>query len=238
MQADLLAHYDELIARHELGPGADPSTTSGAGCARCSGTRPPTPASTRERLRGVDVDAIEPDDLSALPVMTKAELMEHFDDVVTDPPDHPRRRGGRARARRRGAGDAAGRGARPDLRRQLGTARACSCSTRRPAASSSVSLSRGLVARLRATGAPPGGLRVAMVAAGSPVHATGAAAWLTADGELPFFFVSVPVTLPLAEMVDRLNAIQPARALRLSDDAGPAGGRAARRPAAHRARRW
>ncbi len=38
-----------------------------------------------ERLRGVDVDAIEPDDLTALPVMTKAELMEHFDDVVTDP---------------------------------------------------------------------------------------------------------------------------------------------------------
>jgi phenylacetate-coenzyme A ligase PaaK-like adenylate-forming protein len=48
-----------------------------------------------------------------------------------------------------------------------------------------------------------------MVAAGSPVHATGAASWLTAESALPFFFVAVPVTLPLEEIVTRLNAVAP-----------------------------
>ena len=71
------------------------------------------------------------------------------------------------------------------------------------------SLSRGLMARLRATGAPPGGLRIAMVAAGSPVHATGAASWLTSEAPLPFYFVPVPVTLPYEAIVARLNAVAP-----------------------------
>src|SRR5919204_75180 len=40
----------------------------------------------RERLvcAGVDVDAATPEDLAALPPMTKSELMENFDDIVTD----------------------------------------------------------------------------------------------------------------------------------------------------------
>jgi phenylacetate-coenzyme A ligase PaaK-like adenylate-forming protein len=41
------------------------------------------------------------------------------------------------------------------------------------------------------------------------VHATGAASWLTTDAPLPFYFVPVPVTLPLDEIVDRLNAVAP-----------------------------
>ena len=36
------------------------------------------------RLRGIDIDRIEPDDLRALPVMTKTEMMASFDEVVTD----------------------------------------------------------------------------------------------------------------------------------------------------------
>jgi phenylacetate-coenzyme A ligase PaaK-like adenylate-forming protein len=73
------------------------------------------------------------------------------------------------------------------------------------------SLTRGLVARLEAMGgAPPGGLPVAMVAAGSPVHATGVAAPLCeGDSALPFRFLGVPVTQPLPEIVARLNALQP-----------------------------
>lgn len=39
----------------------------------------------RRRLAGVDPAAIEADDLRALPVMTKADLMNHFDEIVTDP---------------------------------------------------------------------------------------------------------------------------------------------------------
>jgi phenylacetate-coenzyme A ligase PaaK-like adenylate-forming protein len=65
------------------------------------------------------------------------------------------------------------------------------------------------MARIKATGAPPGGLRIAIVAAASLVHATGVASWLTADGPLPFRFHSVPVTLPLPEIVERLEALQP-----------------------------
>src|SRR5437763_690925 len=38
-----------------------------------------------DRLAGIDLDAVGPDDLSALPVMTKSELMDDFDRVVTDP---------------------------------------------------------------------------------------------------------------------------------------------------------
>ena len=38
----------------------------------------------QDRLAGLDLDAVRPDDLTALPPMTKAELMAHWDDVVTD----------------------------------------------------------------------------------------------------------------------------------------------------------
>lgn len=38
-----------------------------------------------ERLDAVDLDAVAPDDLSELPTMGKAELMENWDEIVTDP---------------------------------------------------------------------------------------------------------------------------------------------------------
>ncbi|WP_300007449.1 hypothetical protein [Pseudonocardia sp.] len=38
----------------------------------------------RERLAGVDVDTVDESDLTGIPVMTKDDLMAHFDDVVTD----------------------------------------------------------------------------------------------------------------------------------------------------------
>jgi phenylacetate-coenzyme A ligase PaaK-like adenylate-forming protein len=58
-------------------------------------------------------------------------------------------------------------------------------------------------------GPPPGGLPIAMVAAGSPVHATGVAAPLCqGDTVLPFRFLGVPVTQPLSEIVEQLNALQ------------------------------
>lgn len=39
----------------------------------------------RRRLAGVDVDRVTEADLGALPVMTKDDLMAHFDEIVTDP---------------------------------------------------------------------------------------------------------------------------------------------------------
>src|SRR5262249_56490741 len=72
-------------------------------------------------------------------------------------------------------------------------------------------LCRPIVARLRANGGPPpGGLRIAMIAAASAVHATGCAPPMTTGERLPFRFISVPVTLSLPDMVARLNTLQPA----------------------------
>ena len=38
----------------------------------------------RRRLAGIDITGIDPADLSALPVMTKAEMMDDLDEVFTD----------------------------------------------------------------------------------------------------------------------------------------------------------
>src|SRR5258705_3294533 len=38
----------------------------------------------RKRLKNVDVDALDPADLTGLPVMTKADLMSDWDEIVTD----------------------------------------------------------------------------------------------------------------------------------------------------------
>ena len=38
----------------------------------------------RKRLTGVDIDRLDETTLTQLPVLTKAELMEHYDDIVTD----------------------------------------------------------------------------------------------------------------------------------------------------------
>jgi phenylacetate-coenzyme A ligase PaaK-like adenylate-forming protein len=70
------------------------------------------------------------------------------------------------------------------------------------------SLTRALFVRVQAAGGPPpGGLTIAMIGAPSAVHATGSAAPWTAGGLLPFRFVGVPVTQPLDDIVDQLNAI-------------------------------
>src|SRR5689334_19391905 len=38
----------------------------------------------RRRLAGVDIGAVDPDDMSALPVMTKSQMMDALDDVFTE----------------------------------------------------------------------------------------------------------------------------------------------------------
>lgn len=161
-----------------------------------------------DRLAGIDLDAVEPDDLSALPVMTKSELMADFDRIVTDP--------GISLA---GAEDALAAAVETPavigddvlVLTSGGTSGTRGVFLLGLAAQRQFygSLTRSLVARLRATGTPPGGLSVAMVGAGSPVHATGTAPPLTCGSALPFHFTAVPVTRPVAEIVDRLNRLQP-----------------------------
>src|SRR4029077_1915738 len=38
----------------------------------------------RRRLSGIDLDAVTGSDLGAVPTMTKADVMEHWDEIVTD----------------------------------------------------------------------------------------------------------------------------------------------------------
>ena len=161
------------------------------------------------RLRGVALASVHPRDLSALPVMTKAEMMGELDDVFTD----------RRLTRDAVEGSLAEAGAEPatPLGEYVALTSGGSSGQRgvfvldQPAAVQLFgSLSRGLVARLEELGGPPpGGLPIAMVAASSPVHATGMAVPLSeGDTGLPFRFVKVPVTLPLPAIVDRLNTLQ------------------------------
>ena len=55
----------------------------------------------------------------------------------------------------------------------------------------------------------PTGLRIALVAAPSAVHATGFGAALTVTDGWPARFELVPATLPLTQIVERLNTLQP-----------------------------
>jgi phenylacetate-CoA ligase len=163
----------------------------------------------RRRLAGVDIDRIDPADLSRLPVMTKPEMMAELDEVFTN------------RRLNRGLLDEAltATGAEPiPIRGQyIALASGGSSGERgvfvfdRPAIAGFFSaLSRSLMARLQALGGPPpGGLPIVLVAAASAVHATGVAPALTAGTGMPFRFTPVPATLPLPEIVARLNALQP-----------------------------
>ena len=160
----------------------------------------------RERLRdaGADPGTFELEDLSRLPAMTKDDLMENFGEIATD---------------RR-------------LTREL-VEEHLAASAREPSllldeyvclASGGSSGTRGVfvqtveeyvefgatnvrraMARLAALGGHE--LTIGLVAAAAPVHSTGFAAATVGEG--PIQAVSVPVTLPLAEQVERLNALNP-----------------------------
>jgi phenylacetate-coenzyme A ligase PaaK-like adenylate-forming protein len=157
---------------------------------------------------GLDIDTIDLDDLSRLPVMTKADMMDAFDDVVTD------RRLGRTVVERA----LAATGAEPVPIDGDFVAMATGGSSgrrgvfvfdRAALVGFLSSLARPLLARLAAAGGPPpGGMPIAMVAAASAVHATGLAPATTDGGEMPFRFLPVPATLPLPEIVRRLNDLQ------------------------------
>ncbi|WP_236981596.1 MULTISPECIES: phenylacetate--CoA ligase family protein [Mycobacterium] len=162
----------------------------------------------RRRLGDIDVTDIDPTDLSALPVMTKAEMMEALDDVFTD----PRLRRGDIES------SLAATVERPvpilDDYIALSTG---GCSGRRglfvydraATAGFLSALARPPVESLRCATAPTKPPRIAMVAAPSAVHATGLLAALTEGGDAPAHVDLVPATQPIWEIVDRLNAWQP-----------------------------
>jgi phenylacetate-CoA ligase len=139
--------------------------------------------------------------------MTKAEMMASLDDVFTD------RRLNRGLVEQALAATTTGTHPRPVHRSgfgwRLGSARGLCL---RPAGHGrlplvAVPIADGAAGRSRRP--PVAGLTIAMVAAASTVHATRCGVAWAAQGGLPFRAVPVPVTLPLPEIVEQLNALQP-----------------------------
>jgi phenylacetate-coenzyme A ligase PaaK-like adenylate-forming protein len=163
----------------------------------------------RRRLGDFDPSRFDLPDLTGLPVMTKAEMMESLDDVFTD------------RRLNRGLVDQALAATATEPVPILGQYTAL--------ASGGVSGQRGvfvsdpeamvaylsstlrsLMARVGPTGSlRPEGLTIALVAATTAVHATRSVLAWTEGGASPFRAIPVPVTLPLPEIVEQLNALQP-----------------------------
>jgi phenylacetate-coenzyme A ligase PaaK-like adenylate-forming protein len=159
------------------------------------------------RLRGVDPDRFELADLTRLPVMTKAEMMENFDAATTD------RRLTRELVERHlarsvtdpslllggyvGLVSGGSSGERGLFVQAVGEYAEFAASVTR----------RAMAAALAAGGPPPDGLVIGIVGAGSPVHSSGLAV-VTATRP-PIRLVPAPASLPVAEIVARLNAARP-----------------------------
>ena len=154
------------------------------------------------RLSDVDPARFELADLARLPVMTKAEMMANFDSALTD------RRLSRDLVERHLAGSVA----EPSL--LLGEY-VCLVSGGSSGLRGIFVQALGeyadfvgtIIRRLMTGGAPPEGLVIGIVGAGSPVHSSGLAA-VTATAP-PVRMISAPAGLPTAEIVRRLNAAQP-----------------------------
>ncbi|HEX5295975.1 MAG TPA: hypothetical protein VFW50_03215 [Streptosporangiaceae bacterium] len=159
------------------------------------------------RLRGVDPDRFELADLARLPVMTKAEMMADFDAVPTD------RRLTRDLVERHLAGVVT----EPSL--LLGGyvglvsggstgQRGLFVQTAGEYAEFVASVTRRAMAAAAAGGGlPPEGLFIGIVGAATAVHSSGLAA-ATATRP-PVRMTPAPASLPVAEIVARLNAAQP-----------------------------
>ena len=160
------------------------------------------------RLRGVDPDRFELADLARLPVMTKADMMENFDAATTD------RRLTRDLTEQHLAravtdpslllGDyvvlvsGGSSGQRGLFVQAVDEYAEFTASVTRRALAATIAAAGGL---------PPEGLVIGMVGAGSPVHSSGLGC-VTATRP-PVSLIPAPASLPIAEIVRRLNAAQP-----------------------------
>jgi phenylacetate-CoA ligase len=160
------------------------------------------------RLGGIDPGRFELGDLAGLPVMSKEQMMAGFDELLTD------RRLSRARAEAHLVACAQEPSLLFDRYVTLASGgssglRGIFVQTIEEFAEFSATILRRLVARLAAAGPPPpDGIPVALVGAEAPVHASGFAAAVAAVGH-PVRAISAPATLPLADLVLRLNQMRP-----------------------------
>ncbi len=159
------------------------------------------------RFRGLDAARFTLEDLASLPVLTKDEMMESFDDFVTD-----------RRVTRRLAEELLSKtGETPTLLldEYVVLASGGSSGVRgmflfglRAATDYVLSGVRASVARVLSGAAPTAGrMRVGMVAATSAVHATRGLPALFSGGLMDL--TCVPASLPLAEIARRVEDLQP-----------------------------
>ena len=158
------------------------------------------------RLAHVDPARFELADLYCLPTMTKTDLMTSFDQLVTDPRINRRLVEEQLRASQcepalllgeyvcLASGGSSGQ-------------RGVFVQTISEYAEHAASILRYPVAGMLAAGRSPDGTVIALAAAAAPVHSTRFLA--AALGGDPVKMVPVPVTIPLADAVDRLNELQP-----------------------------
>ena len=160
------------------------------------------------RLAGIDPARFELADLARLPVMTKEQVMAGFDELATD------RRLTLAGAEAHLAASAAEPGL---LLGQYVCLASGGSSGRRGIFVQTIeeyteflaSFLRRAAARMAAAGGPPPcGVLTAIVGAASPVHASGFGAAAGARG-YPMRTISAPATLPVTELVQRLNLARP-----------------------------
>jgi len=155
------------------------------------------------RLAGIGIDRFEVADLPRLPVMTKTEMMSQFDDVVTDR---------RLSLRRIQAHlDASTTRASLLLDEFVCLASGGSSGLRGVFVQTAGAYMDFMASFIRpgvAKGGPqPDGFVAAVVAAASPIHSSALAAAVMSSG--PVRLVSIPATLPLGEITERLNAVAP-----------------------------
>ena len=159
----------------------------------------------RKRLAGLCPETVELDDLVDLPAMTKADLMANFDEIVTD----PRIRFADVEAHLTAASG--------DYLLAEYTAVATGGSTGRRTvmlydrpgfAATWVSFFRDLLrARTTRTELMDRQITIAWVSASHPTHVTAALARTFSDPG--FRNVSAPITLPLGQIVQQLNDVNP-----------------------------
>jgi len=159
------------------------------------------------RLRGIDPERFELEQLPELPVMSKEQMISSFDELLCD----------RRLTRARVESHLAALGMEPRL---LDDEYVCLAS----GGSSGLRgvfvqtleeyiefvaciVRRAMAGVIAAGGPPPGGFPIGIIAAAAPVHSSGFGA-AVATG-YPVRLIPAPATLPIAEVVRRLNDARP-----------------------------
>ncbi len=162
----------------------------------------------RRRLEKLHLGDLHPSDLSLLPIMTKADMMASLDEVFTD----------RRLSRRVVELALTATGPEPSviLDQYVALASGGSSGNRgvfvydRPALTSfATAVSRPPIEAPVPLEQQEGKPVIAMVTAASPLHATGMTIALCQADNAPAKAHSIPATLPIADIVQQLNDVQP-----------------------------